>query len=251
MDPTRLPTPLRPLYAASTSARALGQRGGGGALPIRVQGPSIERASHWSPSPRAGTGDGARRVGGAGAGESFVMLTESVLHPARLDSATSSTPVVGAVVPPQSTPTPSTSKESPSNRLLHLNSLMDLLNSQSPIDHPLCVECTENLLVIMSKELEDLKKERERLIIFEREFIRKGESGGPGGAEEGVELLKREILKLGKAEGVARSEMSKLEKEREVLSLEKEMLEAEETALEAEEEECAHHSVLGTHADVE
>lgn len=76
--------------------------------------------------------------------------------------------------------------------------------------HPLCTECTELLFELMTRELDALKKERERLLGFEKEVVKRreeatkallGDKARPGtaAAANGVELkeaLERDIVKV-------------------------------------------------------
>lgn len=59
------------------------------------------------------------------------------------------------------------------------------------MDHPLCTECMEALLGLMRAELDEGKRERDRLLGFEKEVMRKR-------TEESVgrEGLAREIAKV-------------------------------------------------------
>ncbi|GAA5880556.1 hypothetical protein JCM16303_005428 [Sporobolomyces ruberrimus] len=169
-----------------------------------------------------------------GPAESFVVLTDSVFHPPPTRST--------------STPFPSTSPNAPSShstshssepqptslnsRLTQLAHLSSLLSSSSSIDHPLCTECADTLVLLMQNELEEGKKERDRLIAFEKEAIKKREDAKRDGTELTKEGLEKDITKLKKAEQHAIAELRTIETT-------KESLEAELRALDLEEEELA------------
>ncbi|GAA6025956.1 hypothetical protein JCM8202_004283 [Rhodotorula sphaerocarpa] len=123
--------------------------------------------------------------------------------------------------------------------------------------HPLCTECTELLFELMTRELDALKKERDRLVGFEKEVTRKrdeaakaraaaaagqgDEAGGGAGAgasgEQLKESLERDIAKLRKAEAHAIAELKAVEAQKGTLAADKEALDAEEAELAAEEAE--------------
>jgi beclin 1 len=50
------------------------------------------------------------------------------------------------------------------------------LSSRTPIDHPLCTECTTLLQSELQKELEELSRERDAYIAFERGVLRDREN---------------------------------------------------------------------------
>lgn len=137
---------------------------------------------HISPHPPSGLGPG----------DSFVVLTESVVRPARADSigrAGSQSGGALAALASSSEDERSTTPLTP--RLAQLSVLYGLLSSNTPVDHPLCTECMEALLGLMRAELDEGKRERDRLLGFEKEVMRKR-------TEESVgrEGLAREIAKV-------------------------------------------------------
>ncbi|KAK4702476.1 beclin, partial [Phenoliferia sp. Uapishka_3] len=96
----------------------------------------------------------------------------------------------------------------------------------------------DGILGMMGKELEEVKKEKERLVAFEREVLKRREEGTVG-----KDVFGKEIAKLKRAEAQAVEDLKSLSSEREQLDREKEELDIEEAALVAEEEACVHHSL--------
>lgn len=94
----------------------------------------------------------------------------------------------------------------------HLNQLANvysLLSSKSSIDYPLCTECIQVLLSLMNKELDEGKKERERLLAFEKDVLkRRDEATSSAGATAGAspsptrENLLKEIAKVGSTRAI-------------------------------------------------
>ncbi|KAM0789553.1 hypothetical protein ACM66B_000364 [Microbotryomycetes sp. NB124-2] len=202
--------------------------------------------------------------------ESFVMLDHvaqslAALPPQVGPSASSPPQQLGApslstaAVPTSSssadtaTPTASTSTRQPNSTLLaattttdtpgeaapltpriaQLSNLYSLLSSKSSIDHPLCTECIEQLLPIMSKQLDEAKKERERLMAFEKDVLKRRDEG----QVQTKEQLQKEIAKYKKAERQAVEDLKAVEAERDLLDKHKQELDAEEAQLAREEEE--------------
>lgn len=114
--------------------------------------------------------------------ESFVFLGESVLKPARQHAGTASdAPATtnghnkqaeasqddaNAGIPASLAP-----------KLKQLNELNRLLTTSTSIDHPLCGDCIEQLLTLMNQQLDDCKRERDRLLLFERDTQKRKEEG--------------------------------------------------------------------------
>ncbi|GAA5952942.1 hypothetical protein JCM3765_003013 [Sporobolomyces pararoseus] len=176
-----------------------------------------------------------------GPAESFVVLTDSAFHP----SSSSSSSVPPLSTPPSSSqpfhPSDSSSPLPPSpqatslnSRLTQLSHLSSLLSSTSSIDHPLCLECADQLVSLMQSELEFGKKERDKLFGFEKEVFKKREDS-IGNNELTREGLERDINKLKKAEQHAINELKTVESKKEVLEQELKVLELEETELSAQE----------------
>lgn len=79
-----------------------------------------------------------------------------------------------------------------SPRLAQLGNVYNLLSSQSRVDHPLCRECMELLGEAMARELEEGRREVERLKGFERDVAKRREDGRTGNREE----MERDIAKV-------------------------------------------------------
>ncbi|BGP48944.1 Vacuolar protein sorting-associated protein atg6 [Rhodotorula kratochvilovae] len=172
-----------------------------------------------------------------GPAESFVVLTDSVLRPpSALTSsalpAASSSSAAGAdpsstAAPPLLTP-----------HLAQLNALYTLLSSSSSVDHPLCTECIEVLLALLARELDEGKKERDRLIGFEKDVLRRRDEARKAAGGKDVDLreaLERDIAKLRKAESHAIAELKAVEAQKASLADDKAALDAEEAELAKEE----------------
>ena len=94
--------------------------------------------------------------------DSFVVLTESQVQP-----------------------TPSGSQHEKNDSLSHhlevSQKIYNLLSNHTEVDHPLCTDCAELLQEAMTKQLEQVKKERERYLSYEKELGQVKED--PGEAE--------------------------------------------------------------------
>lgn len=129
----------------------------------------------------------------------------------------------------------------------HLRStirLFNLLSAKTDIDHPLCAECTQILLSSLQRNLDELKKERNGYLAFEKEVRRGQEKGGDGVAggkrrkgEEEEEEEGRKIERLIVEERNAVEALREAERERVKLDEELCILEEEEKALREEEAE--------------
>lgn len=172
-------------------------------------------------SPADGRMEG--RFGLGGGNESFVVLTESVVRPARLATATT----VKSIAPEE--------EIQPISNLLQLSKLSELLSKKTAVDHPICTECTTILLNQLNAELANLTLEKEKLSGFLKDFKARRELSVADGISR--ESLMKEIAKLKKAEVVAKSELVRIEEERNGLKKEREQLELEEAELALEEEE--------------
>ncbi|KAL8292204.1 hypothetical protein RQP46_001670 [Phenoliferia psychrophenolica] len=217
-DLSRLAPSLRPLYNTTLAQRAYATPSTSAARslpPVRVQSPYSAPAHHPH-----------HQLGPA---ESFVVLTESVVRPARTASAAEDNGVQngggGASAGEGGSPPPPLTE-----RLAQLDNLYSILSANSGVDHPLCTECMDGLLGMMSKELDESKKEKERLVAYEREVAKRREEGVVG-----KDALAKEIAKLKRAEAQAVEDLKSLSSERQQLDAEKETLDAEEAALDAEE----------------
>ena len=178
--------------------------------------------------------------------ESFVLLQDSVIRniPSPIPSpalakkgATNksrhNTPAVVQVSPP----TEEVTHPNPSPLSHHLRStqrLFNLLSSRTEIDHPLCAECTHELLTFLKAQLDETKKERDGYIAFEKEVRKEREKEKEGTNKADVET---KIEKLKEEERFAVEQLKAAEKERAQLEDELKALELEEKALEEEEAE--------------
>lgn len=177
-DLSRLAPSLRPLYNTTLAQRAYATPSGAAGrslAPVRVQSPFSAPAQH--PHHQLGPG------------ESFVVLTESVVRPARTASAATDDGVqTGGGAPAgdaATAPPPLT------DRLEQLDNLYTILSANSGVDHPLCTECMDGLLGMMGKELDEIKKEKERLVAYERDIAKRREEGVVG-----KDALAKEIAKV-------------------------------------------------------
>ncbi|BGP32760.1 Vacuolar protein sorting-associated protein atg6 [Rhodotorula toruloides] len=223
----RVPAGLRPLYDVATRQ---GVQPNSAIQRVVVPSPSSK------PSPTA-----VLPRSGLGPTESFVVLTDSVFGSAS----------AAALPAPGSAPRPAASSSDPFSspaqptsltpHLSQLSALYTLLSSQSSLTHPLCTECTESLLTLMTRELDELRKEKDRLAGFEKEVGRKREevrkSLGVATDAEVREALEKEIAKLRKAESHAITELKAVEAQKASLAEEQAALDAEEEELAREEAE--------------
>ncbi|OCH87054.1 APG6-domain-containing protein [Obba rivulosa] len=176
--------------------------------------------------------------------ESFVLLQDSVIRniPSPLPptphakkgsvsksrTGTPASPAAAASEEPQPNPSPL------SHHLRSTLRLFNLLSSRTDLDHPLCAECTHNLLLALTHQLEDTKKERDGYIAFEKEVRKERERAGSDADRAEAE---RKIEKLKDEERLAVEQLKAAEREREQLEQELKALEQEERALEEEEAE--------------
>jgi beclin 1 len=105
----------------------------------------------------------------------------------------------------------------------------------------LCAECTHILLSTLTRQLDEIKKERDGYIAFEREAKKEKEREKDGLAPQEAQ---RKITRLKEDERSAVEKLREAEREREQLAEELRSLELEEKALEEEEEECAFYNFL-------
>ncbi|GAA6055771.1 hypothetical protein JCM3770_004793, partial [Rhodotorula araucariae] len=214
----RVPPALQPLY--------------GIAARHPVHRAAVQRVAVPSPAP-------PRSLGPA---ESFVVLTDSVLRPASaLAARPAAAPTGTAPAPSTSTSTSQAATAAPpllSPHLAQLNALYALLSSSSSVDHPLCTECIEVLLALVARELDQGKKERDRLVGFEKDVLRRREEARKAAGGTDVDLrqaLERDIAKLRKAESHAIAELKAVEAQKAALAEDKAALDDEEASLAKEE----------------
>jgi beclin 1 len=175
--------------------------------------------------------------------ESFVILQDSVIHnipshvsfPSQIRKSPSGEP--GATTLKKELPPEDVDHVNPSPLSHHLRStqrLLNLLSSRTDVDHPLCTECTHILLLALTRQLEETKKERDGYVAFEREAKKEKER-----EKEGLTLqeAQRKVARLKEEERSAIGQLREAEREHDQLAEELRSLELEEKALEEEEEE--------------
>ena len=118
---------------------------------------------------------------------------------------------------------------------------MNLISSRTDVDHPLCAECTHSLLSLLTRQLDETKKERDGYIAFEKEVRKEKEREKDGLTPQEAE---KRIAKLAQEEMLAISQLKEAEKERKQLEAELKALELEEKILEGEEAEFVPFSPL-------
>lgn len=113
-----------------------------------------------------------------------------------------------------------------------------LLSSRSNIDHPLCVECTGLFQAELQRELEELTRERDAYIAFERGLRKKqGEEEGLVGNRDEWDALVARRTELEDEERSLRATLAKEEEELAKAKEEEEAVKAEEAAIERDEAE--------------
>lgn len=141
--------------------------------------------------------------------ESFILLGESVANVS-----------VGAGAAAGSSRHPHSSPDLAAN-------LHSILSSRTPISHPLCVDCTGMLQVELQKELEELSRERDAYINFERGILRNREE-----IKSGSKAKRRKSVENDEAGmGLGEYDLEGDEDEWRDLSAERDKLEAEEARL--------------------
>jgi len=121
-----------------------------------------------------------------------------------------------------------------SHHLRSTQRLLNLLSSRTDVDHPLCAECTHILLSTLTRQLDEIKKERDGYIAFEKEAKKEKEREKEGLTPQEAQ---RKIARLKEDEQSAIEQLREAEREREQLAEELRSLELEENSLEEEEEE--------------
>jgi beclin 1 len=163
---------------------------------------------------------------------SFVMLTESQLHPPPATS-TVGTNGAGKGSNPSaiSTGAPEGSIEELSKKFESSMRLFEILSSRSDIDHPICSECADILLASLQDKLAAANRERDAYISFLKEL----KSNVPTPAE--VAKAEAELAASRAEQEKAFAELLELEKQKASLVDEIAELDAESRALDEEEEE--------------
>jgi beclin len=149
--------------------------------------------------------------------ESFVVLTQS-----QIPRGTSS--------PSSSTTKSSESSDVVSQRYRVSAKLFDAISAHSDIDYPMCADCADILLEIMSAKQVQVKKERDGYL----EFIKQFQSEGTLSQEDKL-ALEKELVVLRAEEETALRELQSAEEELAALKTEMSRLEEESTLLNAEE----------------
>ncbi|KAI0690529.1 autophagy protein Apg6-domain-containing protein [Cytidiella melzeri] len=193
--------------------------------------------------------------------ESFVLLQDSSYGGLPSPGSSSSSPNKYAAStksrrnnqPARPPSPPEASQPNPSPLSHHLRStsrLFNLLSSRTDLDHPLCAECTDNLLGELTRQLEETKKTRDGYIAFEKEVRKEKERERDGPSKGEVDI---KIEKLKEEEHIAVEQLKAAEKEHAQLQEELHALELEEKALEEEEAEFwrAHNAHLLRSAEQE
>lgn len=132
-----------------------------------------------------------------GPADSFVVLSESTLGAARAapqsNTPTTSRPMTSTIVKKE---IPAASNRSSQHQIERLLKLCALLSPDPApaVEHPLCTECTDLLLELMSNQLQDAKSDRDRYAVFERDLNRE-RAGVATGAEgsESCEAIREDI----------------------------------------------------------
>lgn len=182
--------------------------------------------------------------------ESYVFLPELASPHRSVKSASStsrpSSPATssrrGAATEPPTPSSPAPTTPAPAGALA--TRLDRLLSSRTAIDHPLCVECTGLFQAQLQRELEELTRERDSYIAFERGLrkrssaVEESESDEAlvGGANEWDALLTRRD-ELEEEEKKLRDMLREREAELDEVKEDEERVEAEEAAVSREEEE--------------
>ncbi|KAI5453591.1 Vacuolar protein sorting-associated protein atg6 [Naganishia albida] len=176
--------------------------------------------------------------------ESFVLLSQSqIAPPAPHDTVpgihrSKTTLGIGSASRP--------TKPAPSGKQNMTASLLSLLTSRTPNDHPLCADCAKALQDTLQSRLEDVQRERDAYISFERNFQdtkrrKEASSGGEKGAVyEGTDIPLRTSVydTFSPAEfGQLQQYKTRLETQNATLLARLTELEAESEALAAEERE--------------
>lgn len=163
---------------------------------------------------------------------SFVMLTDSQLHPPPTASALTMNGIgKGSKASSTSNGAPEESIEVLSEKFESSMRLFEILSSRSDIDHPICSECSDLLLASLQDKLTAANKERDAYINFLKEL----KNNVPTPAE--VAKAEAELVATRAEQKRAFAELLELEKEKAGLAEQVAELEAESRALDEEEEE--------------
>ena len=164
---------------------------------------------------------------------SFVMLTDSQVVPPQhiLDGHEETQKKKGLKEKPNAVNAISNDpKQTLSHQIESTTRLFEILSSRSDIDHPICTECTDDLLLQLQNRLNASTKERDAYITF----LKTLNNTIPSSSE--VSKAQASLASSKAAESKAFSELLALEKEKAALDDEVATLEAESLALDEEEQ---------------
>lgn len=153
----------------------------------------------------------AQKAWSANPAESFILLSESQIHP------------------PIAVPEIQQQQQSPLSLTLQLH---HLLSSRTPLSHPLCTDCTTLLQGLLQKQLEEVQKERDAYIAFERDVAQTSQ-----GSPEELAALEQELAELEEEEGRAKQELRDREADLKRAIADEDRLKREDSELEKSEEE--------------
>lgn len=225
------------------------------AVPSSAKAPRTPRTSKATPTSPTSLRDrdhgrhGQTNRGIGPPNESFVLLQDSIIRnipspvPSPMQAQKGATSkyrqnVASSVMQSPNSGLDDGHQPNPSPLSHHLRSttrLFNLLSSRTEVDHPLCSECTHILLTNLSRQLEEIKKERDGYIAFEKE-VRKEKEREKDNAGKTAEV-ERKIDKLKEEERFAIEQLKAAEDERTQLENELKTLELEEKTLEEQEAE--------------
>ncbi|TPX71204.1 hypothetical protein SpCBS45565_g01271 [Spizellomyces sp. 'palustris'] len=139
--------------------------------------------------------------------ESFVMLSKSQVSP--------------LLVAPQRGSKGGTAEEqqrgSLSHRLKTAGKMFDLISHVSQVDHPLCQDCADELIIKLEKRLSEVRKEKEAYEAYLATLVADEEAGG------GRRVTEADVVKLKEQERNALDVLKDLEKEKAALKEELEV----------------------------
>lgn len=134
--------------------------------------------------------------------------------------------------------TPDSRPASPQGNRPRLAANLDaLLSSRSNIDHPLCTECTGLFQAELQRELEELTRERDAYIAFERGLRKRADDEGLVGSRDEWEALVARGQMLEDEERELRATLRKKEGELEKAKDEEARVKADEEEVERDEAE--------------
>lgn len=150
--------------------------------------------------------------------ESFILLSDSIIPTSSrpIQSRSNSGPSV------QQHPAAIGLEDNDLTANLHA-----ILSSKTPVSHPLCTECTTSLQAELQKELEELSRERDAYIEFQKGIVRNRENLGKKGKRD-TRTVKGDV---DAEEGLGMYDIEGTEEEWDELVRRKQELEKEEERL--------------------